>query len=107
MVLHPVKPRESLERRAFIKMVMYLNPDIDYQEAATAYDDYFQPLKDRERFERQKTGHRGHPGPTGAARPAHAHPRHRVSPDRVRAIAAPAATVSSARQRASGSDLSF
>ena len=24
-----------------------LNPDIDYHEAATAYDDYFQPLKDR------------------------------------------------------------
>ena len=24
-----------------------LNPDIDYQEAATAYDDYFAPLKDR------------------------------------------------------------
>jgi len=45
-----------------------LNPDIDYQDAAAAYDDYFTPLKDRARFERQKSGHRGHlghrPGPT-------------------------------------------
>ena len=24
-----------------------LNPDIDYQDAANAYDDYFSPLKER------------------------------------------------------------
>ena len=27
--------------------MQFINPDIDYQEAATAYDDYFAPLKDR------------------------------------------------------------
>ena len=31
----------------FIKTVMMLNPDIDYQEAAEVYEAYFQPLKDR------------------------------------------------------------
>jgi len=46
-VLKPTKPRENVDRTAFIKTMQMLNPDIDYQEAATAYDDYFQPLKDR------------------------------------------------------------
>ena len=46
---------------------MHLNPDIDFQEAANAYDDYFAPLKERDRFERQKRARRApppRPGPT-------------------------------------------
>jgi hypothetical protein len=59
----PTRPRENTsDRIVFIKTVQMLNPDIDYQDAATAYDDYFAPLKERARFERQKTGHRGHLG---------------------------------------------
>ena len=58
----PTRPRENTsERVVFIKTMQFINPDIDYQDAAAGYDDYFSPLKDRARFERQKTGHRGHP----------------------------------------------
>jgi hypothetical protein len=68
LALKPTRPRENTsDRIVFIKTVQMLNPDIDYQDAATAYDDYFAPLKERARFERQKSGHRppGHrPGPT-------------------------------------------
>ena len=68
LALKPTKPRENTsERIVFIRTMQFINPDIDYQDAAAAYDDYFTPLKDRARFERQKTGHRppGHrPGPT-------------------------------------------
>ena len=46
-VLKPAKPRKNVDRTASIKTMQFINPDIDYQEAATAYDDYFQPLKDR------------------------------------------------------------
>jgi hypothetical protein len=28
----------------FIKTMQFINPDIDYQDAAAAYDDYFTPL---------------------------------------------------------------
>jgi hypothetical protein len=62
LALKPTKPRENTsERIVFIRTMQFINPDIDYQDAAAAYDDYFTPLKDRARFERQKTGHRGHP----------------------------------------------
>jgi len=47
MVPRPTKPRENSDKTVFIKTVQMLNPEIDYQEAATAYDVYFQPLKDR------------------------------------------------------------
>ena len=46
-VLKPAKPRKNVDRTASIKTMQFINPDIDYHEAATAYDDYFQPLKDR------------------------------------------------------------
>ena len=63
MALKPTRPRENTsERVVFIKTMQFINPDIDYQDAAAGYDDYFSPLKDRARFERQKTGHRGHLG---------------------------------------------
>jgi hypothetical protein len=63
LALKPTRPRENTsERVVFIKTMQFINPDIDYQDAATAYEDFFQPLKDRARFERQKAGHRGHPG---------------------------------------------
>jgi hypothetical protein len=78
LALKPTKPRENTsERVVFIKTMQFINPDIDYQQAAAAYDDYFTPLKERARFERQKAGHRPPrppPRPHGAARPAHAHP---------------------------------
>jgi hypothetical protein len=65
----------------FIKTMQFINPDIDYQDAAAAYDDYFTPLKDRARFERQKSGHLplGHrPSPTvQLARPTLALPEAR------------------------------
>jgi len=65
---HPAtRPRENSDRTIFIKTVMHLNPDIDFQEAANAYDDYFAPLKERDRFERQKRARRApppRPGPT-------------------------------------------
>ena len=53
MVLKPTKPRENVDRTTFIKTVVMLNPDIDYQKAADAYVVYFTPLKDRGRLECQ------------------------------------------------------
>jgi hypothetical protein len=65
----PTRPRENTsERTVFIKTMQFINPDIDYQDAAAAYDDYFTPLKERARFERQKSGHRGHPATAPAPR---------------------------------------
>ena len=45
LALKATRPRDNTsERVVFIKTMQFINPDIDYQDAAAAYDDYFTPL---------------------------------------------------------------